>query len=531
MAKNILQLTNKEALKFLLQSEQYVTFELPEYFNFDDLLLKVAFAIGRRPYEECLSDLDPCDLEGVNLEILLNKDGQYGVRPLTLANPVLYYFIVRELARNWDSIQQCFGIFQVPDITASALPIVAQGKEKFFKAATINNWWNTMEQGAIKLSLEYRYMFLTDITNCYGSINPQSIEWALNRIGTQHQTDANTELAHNLQTYLRAMQQGHNIGIPQGSTLFDFVAEIILGYADLLLHEALQAEQISGYRILRYRDDYRIFCNDKNTLEKISYTLQRILGKLNFNMNSQKTKLSDSIVTDAVKPDKLFYIYNTPIQSNKVGCHFDGVQKNLMYILMFGRQYPNCGRLRVLLTELDKRVEKMLKPQEIETIAVLGADNKFEELEEPIISYRPSHLPEDEEALVAVATQIAIENVGVSHYALRLISRIVASITNDEKKNEIIHKVYSKLCNQPNSDYNQLWLQNITLAYDHLDNTFEYRHKLCQLVDGHELKLWNCDWVHPDVRARATYNGILNYELLNELSPVIRFASRIQYDE
>lgn len=35
-----------------------------------------------------------------------------------------------------------------------------------------------MEQRSIELSLEYRYMFVTDITNCYGSVNPQAFDWA-----------------------------------------------------------------------------------------------------------------------------------------------------------------------------------------------------------------------------------------------------------------------------------------------------------------------------------------------------------------
>lgn len=77
-----------------------------------------------------------------------------------------------------------------------------------------------MEQQSIDLSLKYRYMFITDITNCFGQINPESIGWALARKWTEHETDDNSELAQKIQTLLRAMQQGRNIGIPQGSTLF-----------------------------------------------------------------------------------------------------------------------------------------------------------------------------------------------------------------------------------------------------------------------------------------------------------------------
>jgi hypothetical protein len=150
------------------------------------------------------------------------------------------------------------------------------------------------------------------------------------------------------------------------------VGEIILGYSDLLLHEALQEKAkeyeeqgraFPDYEIIRYRDDYRIFCSNKDVLEEISYVLQQVLERLNFRMNSQKTKISESIVTDAVKADKLAYIYNTPIYNNK-GVDFDSFEKHLLYILMFSRQYPDSGSVRTMLSDIDKRIEEWLKPFE-----------------------------------------------------------------------------------------------------------------------------------------------------------------------
>lgn len=152
-----------------------------------------------------------------------------------------------------------------------------------------------MEQRSIELSLKYGYMFMTDITNCFGQINPESIGWALARKDTPHETIENSELASVIQRYLRAMQEGKNIGIPQGSSLFSLIAEIILGYTDMLLAQDIANEQESGklpkdleYEILRYVDDYRIFCNDRDALDRISYMLQHILERFNFRMNPSK---------------------------------------------------------------------------------------------------------------------------------------------------------------------------------------------------------------------------------------------------
>lgn len=386
-----------------------------------------------------------------------------------------------------------------------------------------------MEQRSIELSLEYRYMFVTDITNCYGSVNPQAFDWAFSFKGTEHEHKTEYPISKNIQKFLRAFQQGRNIGIPQGSAIFDFIGEIILGYSDLLLHEAIQREGITAsYEIIRYRDDYRIFCNDKDELEKISYILQHVLENLNFRMNSKKTKISDSIVTDAVKPDKLTYIYNTPI-FNKKGCDFDSFEKHLLYILMFARQYPDSGSIRTMLSDIDKRMEDWLKPyeEEVTTIPILEDDEPKTEK----ITKQRRIVGGSVRAMSAVCTQIALENVGCCHYALRVLSRMVDSLKDENEKSAIISLVYSKLCNQPNSDYNQLWLQNITYQQDKKNGISPYSLRLCQLVAGKEIEpLWNNEWLKTELTTNIRYDSVVNGDTLKKVTPVITFRERRAYD-
>lgn len=554
--KNILSLDHEEAMGFFMKSEQYHGFELPEYFTFDEVLKYVRDAIEDKPYEECIQEgLSPEFLSDVNLDILLNKDGHYAVRPIILANPFLYYFLVREVCSedNWNVVRKLFSTFNVPNITSCAIPVIPWEKEAFHKAATINNWWNSMEQRAIELSLEYRYMFVTDITNCYGSVNPQVFDWAFTMKGTSQEIEGESTIAKNIQKYLRAFQQGRNIGIPQGSAIFDFVGEIILGYSDLLLHEAIHAKAqeykkqgrtFPAYEIIRYRDDFRIFCNDKGTLEEISYILQRVLEQLNFRMNSQKTKISDSIVTDAVKSDKLAYIYNTPI-FNKKGVDFDSFEKHLLYILMFSRQYPDSGSIRTMLSDIDKRIEEHLKtldekkdsPSDNWEDADPSEDDyapKAKGIFSDLKTYRRSkYIPGGSvRALSAVCAQIALENVGCAHYALRVISRMIDSLNDMEEKQSIIDLVYHKLCNQPNSDYNQLWLQNMTYTQDKKKGKSPYTLRLCQLVAGKEVEaLWNNDWMNAELASNLPYNSIVDGETLKKVTPVIMFRETRLYNE
>ena len=531
--KNILSLNHKEAMDFFLKSEQYHGFELPEYFVFDDLLQRVKNAVGDTPYEKCLNEeTSPEQLSDVNLDILLNKDGRYAVRPIILANPFLYYFLVREICneQSWTVIKQLFEKFNVPHITSCALPVIPKKKEPFHKSTTILNWWSSMEQRSIELSLEYRYMFVTDITNCYGSVNPQAFDWAFSFKGTEHEQKTENPIAKNIQKYLRAFQQGRNIGISQGSAIFDFIGEIILGYSDLLLHEAIKREGIKApYEIIRYRDDYRIFCNDKDELEKISYILQHVLETLNFRMNSKKTKISDSIVTDAVKPDKLAYIYNTPI-FNKKGCDFDSFEKHLLYILIFARQYPDSGSIKTMLSDIDKRIEDWLKPyeEEVTTIPILeGGEPKTEK-----VMKQRRLIGGSIRAMSAVCAQIALENVGCCHYALRVLSRMVDSLKDEKEKSAIISLVYSKLCNQPNSDYNQLWLQNMTYQRDKKKGTSPYKMRLCRVVAGDkDVELWNNEWIKSKLLSGLHTNGIINAETLKKVTPVITFRETRMYNE
>ena len=377
-------------------------------------------------------------------------------------------------------------------------------------------------------------MFVTDITNCYGAMNPQTIDWALSCKNTEHKNDANHEIAGKIISYLKILQQGQNIGIPQGNAIFDFVAEIILGYSDLLLYNALkEKDMVDDYQILRYRDDYRIFCNDKDKLEMISYILQSVLESLNLRLNSQKTTISERLITDSIKSDKLFYIKNTPI-FNKKGVDFDGIQKHLLYILMFGREYPNGGQIKVMLTDLDKRIIKKLKPQKnTRTIIMSGTidddDNIFKRCdtyEEKVVDGK---LVENIRAMVAVATQIAIENVGVTHYALRIVSRMVNSMDDNDDKWDIINKVRNKLINRPNSTYNQIWLQNITYHQDKMNSANPYKNLLCQLAMGEKISIWNNSWINEKFTKELPISSICDSDKLNEVTPVITFRETRDY--
>ncbi len=535
-AKTVLSLKSSEALDYFMSTRQFHAFELPEYFDFTQVLDFVRKSIGNKPYCECVVE-SASGMQDVNFDIMLNKDGHYAVRPITLSNPYLYYFIAREIcqAKNWIAIKECFKHYNVPTITSCAIPVIPDEVESFHESTTVFNWWNEVEQKSIELSMEYRYMFVTDITNCYGTINPETIDWALSMKDTPYVTDKNHEMAHNLITYLRDIQQGRNMGIPQGSNLYNMIAEIILGYCDLLLYQQLEGIK-EGYKIIRYRDDYRIYCNDRDALEHISYTLQRVLESLNFRMNSSKTKISDSIITDSIKHDKLWYIENTPI-FNKKGVDFGSVEKHLLYILLFGRKFPNGGQIRTMLSDLDERIEKHLK-------SIVWEDVDLDFCVDPMPGYEKEFMEEKKKnhlhnnyipggsikAMCAIIAQIALENVDACHYALKVASRLIDSLNDEKLKLDIRNKLFARMIGRPNSTYTELWLQNMTYQADKRAHKCPYSARLCKVVIGDKQELWNNSWLKPSLTKGFNQSSIVNQETLSKVTPIITFRERRQYE-
>ena len=554
---SIIELSAKDALDSLMSNDFYCTTELPEYFDFSGVLKYAADSIGDMSLDECVrGDCMPESVNGVNLDVITNKDGRYAVRPLTLANPFLYYMLVRDLCNEnaWTRIKECFKLYTHEYITACAIPIVkVDDKPEPFKGATsILNWWNSMEQRSIELSLKYRYMFITDITNCFGQINPESIGWALARKGTPHETTENTELSSIIQRYLRAMQEGKNVGIPQGSSLFSLIAEIILGYTDMLLAQEIANEKEAGklpkdleYKILRYVDDYRIFCNDRDALDKISYILQHILERFNFRMNSSKTRTSSELITDSIKPDKAYYIFNTPIESKQTykdedgherkekGYDFDGFQKHLLFIYEFSKRYPNSGQLVSQLEAFSKRVEDQLATKTV-TYDEESIDlESGEKIKESKTIDRKGHLWENISAMVAISVEIAANNLRAANNALKIASQLLGDMRKEdaEKKKEILDLIYKKLIRIPNSAFLQVWLQNITHTTDDWSTKKIYDMPLCKVVAKQPVSLWNNEWLNPKIVSDFPQDSIVDREILAKTGQVITFKAKRQYDE
>ncbi len=146
------------------------------------------------------------------------------------------------------------------------------------------------------------------------------------------------------------MSHGQTNGIPQGSALMDFIAEIVLGYSDLLLSQKIQ-DDIKDYQIIRYRDDYNIFTNNQQDANKLVKCLSEIFASLGLKLNSSKTESSNQVITSSIKKDKLYWICHKQ--------HNNDLQQHLLLIHELATRYHNSGTIDKALHKYYKRVERI----------------------------------------------------------------------------------------------------------------------------------------------------------------------------
>ena len=383
MELNVLNLSASEARRFFLRKESFCNIGLPQYFNFQTLIDSLFEALENKSYSyqdkssksKKISDIwetSPGICRDVNYHFLQNKDGRFSWRPLQIINPVLYICLVKEITEegNWNIIVERFKELHADEnIKCYSMPLVNLTPQTD-NANTILHWWNTMEQQSIELAMDYNYLMNTDLSDCYGSIYTHSITWAMlgmdrskDKIQKKDQLSSVEEkrfkIGNTIDEFIKDMSYKQTNGIPQGSLLMDFIAEMVLGYADKELSERLTKKDFRkiDYKILRYRDDYRIYGKTQEDVVKISRVLTEVLSILNLRLNTQKTFITQDLISGSIKPDKLYYIGSDYKQLAREEVGYS-LQKHLLRIHQLSMAHPNSGSLQKAMSYFFKRICK-----------------------------------------------------------------------------------------------------------------------------------------------------------------------------
>lgn len=467
--KKLVDLSNTDAREFLLKGSSYFSSDLPPYLNFEPLLLEVATKMNGAYYPDLLDKkqkICPQHFDDVNYLLLSNKDGRFDWRPMELIHPLIYVSLVNLICKdqNWHLITNRWSSFQGGAVDCCSCPVSSENDERD-KAAQVTNWWNQVEQQSLMYSLEFSHVLNTDVTNCYGSLYTHSIAWAIHGFDeAKKHTIELSYLGNLIDAYIRAGRHGQTNGISQGSVLMDFIAEIVLGYVDGLINEEL-AEQ-ADFRILRYRDDYRIFANNDEKCESVLKVISEKLLFVGMKLGNSKTNLCRNVVEGAIKPDKLAGISLHDLVSEQTLT----TQKKLLRLHSFGRHFPNSGTLRRSVSDLHSEIYENL-----------------------------TAVPQDLEVQVAIATDIGFDSPSTFPAIAGILSKLI-SLAPPEEKVQLWEKVRKKMVRVPNNGYLDIWLQRVIQPKD-VGLKLNSNEPICKIVNGESTDLWNNHWIiDPNLR-------------------------------
>jgi hypothetical protein len=456
--RRLVELSNEEAKQHFLKGSSYFNGDMPNYISFDPILSEVDAVLEGRNYLEFKS-ANPCDFQGVNYNFIANKDGRFAWRPLELMHAAIYVSLINAICEsdNWVHITQRFSEFEGGAVDCCSAPVMSVDNQTDV-ATQIKSWWQRVEQQSLSYSLEFSHVLHTDVTDCYGSLYTHSISWALHDVEEAKQNRGkNALLGNKIDSHIQAGRYGQTNGISQGSVLMDFIAEIVLGFVDQQIHNNLG--EPGNFRILRYCDDYRVFANSDDRAEEILKIISDELRSVGMKLGVSKTFMSKNVIEGSIKPDKLAGIDLQDLGS----ANAKTIQKQLLRLHTFGQRFPSSGALRRLVSDFHVKLSEQIER------------------------------PDDLEVQVAIATDIAVVSPNTFPAIAAILSHLISLASADEKTH-LWEKVLKKMKRVPYNGYLEIWLQRVTQPQS-VGIEFSSDERLCQIVNGESLDLWENTWL------------------------------------
>ncbi|WP_444888281.1 RNA-directed DNA polymerase [Microbulbifer sp. JMSA008] len=491
--KLITTMSAEEARSFFLKHESYCNFSLPPYFDFQPILEVVKD--GLSGIQNGLSDIGlkkASKFDRVNYILQTNKDGHYAWRPFQLIHPALYVHLASMITtnENWTLIKQRFEEFRENEkICAASLPREASDDNSSNAAESVKGWWNEVEQSSIEKSLDFKYVFHTDVANFYPSIYTHSISWAIHKkeVAKKPENRHNYDfIGVSIDKAIQHMQNGQTNGIPQGSVLMDFIAELILGYTDSELSKRLNALGIEDYHIIRYRDDYRVFTNTKEDNDTIAQQIALTLQDLGLQLNASKTTSSEDLIIGSIKEDKLEALSLFDKSQREAT-----IQNSLLKIVLFSRKFPNSGQILKQLAKLSRRLDKK------------------------------KTLKENPRIIISIITDIMVNNPRTFASCALTLSKALKFIDDINEKIELLKKIRNKLNSILGTGVLDIWMQRISYS---IQPDMEYDEPLCSITAGVPgIEIWEYNWIdNGTFKNNCLSTSIINREILAKLDSEIK---------
>ena len=197
----------------------------------------------------------------------------------------------------------------------------------------------------------------------------------------------------------------------------NFIAEIVLGYADSEITKKIEDHSISEYKIIRYRDDYRIFAQSPTICESILRIISEVLAELGLKINQEKTKVNHNIVTTSIKSDKIEWIRQKQYSHD--------IQQQAILLHEFSLRHPGSGSLKKALSKFYKRIKSIKS-----------------------LSKTP--------VIISIILDIALRSPSTYSHTTAILSILLSHIDNSEERSVIMNQIIRKFTLLPNTGLVQI---------------------------------------------------------------------------
>lgn len=493
--------TAKIARKKLLTGDAYLDLPLPSYFSkkrIGEGLRNIAEYLSKRDFNSLIRINELKSIDNANYSLYMSKNNKYSWRIIELLHPVLYAHLVNLITKkgHWELIFSKLNHNSKPNILVASniiIPCESLSETKSRSELEINNWYRLVELKSLQKATEYTQLLHADIFDFYGQIYTHTIAWALHgREVIKNALKANGNqyiekyfLGGKIDKAIRLMRGNQSNGIPQGSAVMDLIAETVLSYADEKL-----SEKIKGLKtfIIRYRDDYRIFAADQETIAEANRTLVEVLHELGLRLNDGKTRVYNDVVQGSIKEDKWGWITSTH------------------EIWMSDKELQNKSLLpkrpHHFLLALYKHVLEYPFPSQV--LRGLNLLNDSLRKKDTFLKDRDSAY-----AFIGVLINIADKFPKSIPQVMGIISTIVKNWRADEIE-DLMLRIQMRFEKRVNLDFLEIWLQRIALPHG-ID--FSCRTKLCKVVNKEipAAELWESSWIN----ARSLKRLISDFQLID----------------
>lgn len=245
-----------------------------------------------------------------------------------------------------------------------------------YNYSRIYQYYNSNE--FLDLEKRFKYLWTTDISNCFDSIYTHTISWAITK--NKNYAKSQKIAASIFNDFDKLMQRSNHDetnGIIIGWEISRLFSEIILQEVDRQVISQLKNKDIifeKDYCLKRYVDDYFLYSNDLYKLEAIYSVLSDVLHTFKLNLNTSKSlKLVRPFITPQSRAvESLFSILDTfkdDVYEEKNFFNINNKMNNLLRNIKIIAKSEDANYSNIINLAINKICN--------DSLTMLGSENKF----------------------------------------------------------------------------------------------------------------------------------------------------------